>query len=153
MAIAVYTLDDRFRTLLSYRSIVDDALAPVGRREAARCADPESLLVAHKTGAIGPKDLKRVAIPRCSPRPVAHPTNGRLMRRAINHQARRARQAQRRILRQICLCLAKRAAITVGRYIHAHQFERAPRQLKLLLARLARIIRRNIDGDAVLEAR
>ncbi|MET4262501.1 hypothetical protein ABIC09_007479 [Bradyrhizobium sp. S3.12.5] len=59
-------------------------------------------------------------------------------------------------LRQSYLRLAKRAAIMVGRYTHAHQFKRARRQLKFLRTRLGRIIRdirRNIDGDAVLEAR
>jgi transposase, IS5 family len=59
-------------------------------------------------------------------------------------------------LRQSYLRLAKRAAIMVGRYIHAHQFKRARRQLKFLRTRLGRIIRdirRKIDGDTVLEAR
>jgi IS5 family transposase len=59
-------------------------------------------------------------------------------------------------LRQSYLRLAKRAAIMVGRYTHAHQFKRARRQLKFLGTRLGRIIRdvrRKIDGDAVLEAR
>jgi len=59
-------------------------------------------------------------------------------------------------LRQNYLRLAKRAAIMVGRYTHAHQFKRARRQLKFLRTRLGRIIRdirRKIDGDAALEAR
>jgi hypothetical protein len=37
--------------------------------------------------------------------------------------------------------VAKRAAIMVGRYTHAHQFKRARRQLKFLHTRLGRIIR------------
>ena len=44
----------------------------------------------------------------------------------------------------------------VGRYIHAHQFKRARRELKFLRTRLGRIIRdirRQIDGNAVLEDR
>jgi hypothetical protein len=52
--------------------------------------------------------------------------------------------------------LAKRAAIMIGRYTHAHQFKRARRQLKFLRTRLGRLIRdicRKIDGDTVLEAR
>jgi hypothetical protein len=52
--------------------------------------------------------------------------------------------------------LAKRAAIMVGRYNHAHQFKRARRALKFLRTRLGRIIRdinRKIDGDAALEER
>lgn len=59
-------------------------------------------------------------------------------------------------LRQSYLRLAKRAAIMVGRYTHAHQFKRARRQLEFLRTRLGRIIRdirRKIDGDAVLQAR
>ncbi len=61
-----------------------------------------------------------------------------------------------RVLLQSHLRLAKRAAIMVGRYTHAHQFKRARCQLKFLRTRLGRIIRdirRKIDGDAVLEAR
>jgi transposase, IS5 family len=57
-------------------------------------------------------------------------------------------------LRQSYLRLAKRAAIRVGRYTHAHQFKRARRELKFLRTRLGRIIRnirRRIDGNAVLE--
>ena len=52
--------------------------------------------------------------------------------------------------------LAKRAAIIVGRYTHAHQFKRARRQLKFLRTRLGRMvrdIRRKIDGDAALDVR
>jgi IS5 family transposase len=43
----------------------------------------ESLSVAHKTGAIGPKDLERVAVDTTvQPKAVAHPTDARLMHRA-----------------------------------------------------------------------
>ncbi len=52
--------------------------------------------------------------------------------------------------------LAKRAAIIVGRYTHAHQFKRARRELKFLRTRLGRIIRdisRKIAGNAALEDR
>ena len=57
---------------------------------------------------------------------------------------------------QSYLRLAKRAAIMVGRYTHAHQFKRARRELKFLRTRLGRIvrdIRRKIEGDAGLEDR
>lgn len=60
------------------------------------------------------------------------------------------------MLRQSYLRLAKRAAIMVGRYSHAHQFKRARRALKFLRTRLGRIIRdirRKIKGNAVLEDR
>jgi IS5 family transposase len=52
--------------------------------------------------------------------------------------------------------LAKRAAIMVGRYAHAHQFKRARRELKFLRTRLGRIIRdirRKIEGNTALEDR
>ncbi|UVO33110.1 IS5 family transposase [Bradyrhizobium arachidis] len=116
----------------------------------------ESLSVAHKTGAIGPNDLERVAVDTTvQPKAVAHPTDARLMHRAIIKLVGLAKR-NRVPLRQSYLRLAKRAAIMVGRYTHAHQFKRARRQLKFLRTRLGRIIRdirRKIDGDAVLEAR
>jgi IS5 family transposase len=85
---------------------------------------------------------------------VAHPTDARLMHRAITKLVGFAKR-NRVPLRQSYLRLAKRAAIMVGRYTHAHQFKRARRQLKFLRTRLGRIIRdiRKIDGDAALEAR
>ncbi len=43
-------------------------------------------------------------------------------------------QANEIALRQSYLRVAKRAAIMVGRYTHAHQFKRANRQIKLLRA-------------------
>jgi len=59
-------------------------------------------------------------------------------------------------LRQSYARLAKRAAIMVGRYSHAHQFKRARHQLKFLRTRLGRVIRdigRKIDGKPELERR
>ena len=116
----------------------------------------ESLSVAHKTGAIGPKDLERVAVDTTvQPKAVAHPTDARLMHRAITKLVGLAKR-NRVPLRQSYLRLAKRAAIMVGRYTHAHQFKRARRQLKFLRTQLGRIIRdirRKIDGDVALEAR
>ena len=112
--------------------------------------------MAHKTGAIGPKDLERVVVDTTvQPKAIAHPTDARLMHRAITKPVGLAKR-NRVPLRQSYLRLAKRAAIMVGRYTHAHQFKRARRQLKFLRTRLGRIIRdirRKIDGDAVLEAR
>ena len=52
--------------------------------------------------------------------------------------------------------MAKRAAIMVGCYTHAHQFKRARRELKFLRARLGRVIRdirRKSAGDPTLEDR
>src|SRR6201987_2645023 len=116
----------------------------------------ESLSGAHKTGAIGPKDLERVVVDTTvQPKAVAHPTDARLMHRAIIKLVGLAKR-NHVPLRQSYLGLAKRAAIMVGRYTHAHQFKRARRQLKFLRTRLGRIIRdirRKIDGHTALEDR
>jgi IS5 family transposase len=59
-------------------------------------------------------------------------------------------------LRQSYRRVAKRAALMVGRYSHAHQFKRMRRELKFLRTRLGRVIRdirRRIDGNGDLKAR
>jgi transposase, IS5 family len=116
----------------------------------------ESLSVAHNTGAIETKDLERVAVDTTvQPKAIAHPTDARLMYRAIEKLCALARR-EGVPLRQSYLRVAKRAQIMVGRYTHAHQFKRARRQLKFLRTRLGRLIRdigRKIAGNAVLERR
>ncbi|MGY2890953.1 hypothetical protein ACVIHI_008067 [Bradyrhizobium sp. USDA 4524] len=93
----------------------------------------ESLSVAHKTGALGPKDLERVVVDTTvQPKAVAHPTDARLLHRAIIKLVGLAKR-NRVPLRQSYLRLAKRAAIMTGRYTHAHQFKRARRQLKFVV--------------------
>jgi len=89
------------------------------------------------------------------PKAIAHPTDARLCHRALEKLVDLAwrndvplRQSYRRV--------AKRAAIMVGRYTHAHQFKRARRELKFLRTRLGRVvrdIRRKIDDDAALRER
>ena len=115
----------------------------------------ESLSVAHKTGALAAKDLERVAVDTTvQPKAIAHPTDARLVHRAIEKLVALAKR-QGVVLRQSYVRVAKRAAIMVGRYSHAHQFKRARRALKFLRTRLGRIIRdinRQIDGDEALEA-
>jgi IS5 family transposase len=116
----------------------------------------ESLSVAHKTGAIATKDLERVVVDTTvQPKAIAHPTDARLMHRAI---VKLVDLAKRNAvpLRQSYARVAKCAAIMVGRYSHAHQFKRARRQLKFLRIRLGRVIRdirRKIDGDDALKER
>src|SRR5262249_42138369 len=101
----------------------------------------ESLSVAHRTGAIDTKDLERVAIDTTvQEKAIAHPTDARLTHRAIEKLVELAKREGVE-LRQSYLRLAKRAAIMVGRYTHAHQFKRARRELKFLRTRLGRIIR------------
>jgi IS5 family transposase len=116
----------------------------------------ESLSVTHNTGAIETKDLERVAVDTTvQPKAIAHPTDARLMHRALTKLTHLAKQTGVP-LRQSYARLAKRAAIMVGRYTHAHQFKRARRELRFLRARLGRVIRdidRKIDGNATLEAR
>jgi len=116
----------------------------------------ESLSVAHKTGALADKDLERVVVDTTvQPKAVAHPTDARLMHRAIVKLAGLAKR-NGVPLRQSYLRVAKRAAIMVGRYSHAHQFKRARRQLKFLRTRLGRIIRdvqRKIADKPALQAR
>src|SRR6478752_6545759 len=116
----------------------------------------ESLSVAHRTGAIESKDLERVVVDTTvQEKAIAHPTDARLTHRAITKLVGLARR-NRVPLRQSYLRLAKRAAIMVGRYTHAHQFKRARRQLKFLRTRLGRIIRdvrRKIEADAARQDR
>jgi len=116
----------------------------------------ESLAVAHKTGAIESKDLERVVVDTTvQPKAVAHPTDARLIHRALEKLVGFAKRHGIE-LRQSYLRVAKRAAIMVGRYSHAHQFNRARKQLKFLRTRLGRVIRdinRKIKDRPELEAR
>src|SRR5499433_1442171 len=116
----------------------------------------ESLSVAHKTGAIATKDLERVVVDTTvQEKAIAHPTDARLTHRAIEklvdlskREGVKLRQSYRRV--------AKRAAIMMGRYTHAHQLKRARRELKFLRTRLGRVIRdirRKIAGNTTLEDR
>lgn len=116
----------------------------------------ESLSVGHKTGALETRDLERVAVDTTvQPKAIAHPTDARLTHRALEKLVKLAKRHGVE-LRQSYLRVAKRAAIMVGRYTHAHQFKRARRALKFLRTRLGRVIRdinRKIDGNPALEAR
>src|SRR5512135_488484 len=95
----------------------------------------ESLSVAHKTGALETKDLQRVAVDTTvQPKAIGHPTDARLMHRAIEKLVALARR-EGVVLRQSYRRVAKRAAIMVGRYSHAHQFKRARKVLKFLRTR------------------
>src|SRR5438067_1613544 len=116
----------------------------------------ESLSVAHKTGALSTMDLERVVVDTTvQPKAIAHPTDARLVHRAIEKLVGLAKR-EGVVLRQSYVRVAKRAAIMVGRYSHAHQFKRAQRALKFLRTRLGRVIRdinRQIDGDEALQTR
>jgi IS5 family transposase len=116
----------------------------------------ESLSVAHKTGAIETKDLERVVVDTTvQPKAIAHPTDARLMHRALEKLVALA-QAEGVVLRQSYRRVGKRAAIMIGRYTHAHQFKRMRRALKFLRIRLGRVIRdirRKIADRPDLQAR
>jgi hypothetical protein len=91
--------------------------------------------VAYKTDALTTKDLERVAVDTTvQPKAVAHPTDARLAHRALEKLVGLAKR-NGVSLRQSYLRVAKRAAIMVGRYSHAHQFKRARRALKFLRTR------------------
>jgi transposase, IS5 family len=98
----------------------------------------ESLRVAHASGALATKDLERVAVDTTvQPKAIAHPTYARLTHKAIVRIVAFAK-TNGVVLRQSYLRVAKRAAIMVGRYTHAHQFKRANRELRFLRKRLGR---------------
>jgi transposase, IS5 family len=106
--------------------------------------------------AIETKDLERVVVDTTvQEKASAHPTDARLTHRPIEKLVALAKREGVE-LRQSYLRVAKRAAIMVGRYTHAHQFKRARRELKFLRTRLGRVIRdirRKIEGDPGLEDR
>jgi len=116
----------------------------------------ESLSVAHKTGAPTTKDLERVVVDTTvQPKAIAHPTDAQLCHRALEKLVDLARH-NKVPLRQSYRRVAKRAAIMVGRYTHAHQFKRARRELKFLRIRLGRVIRdirRKIAANDALKER
>ena len=119
----------------------------------------ESLRVAHHSGALRTKDLKRVTVDTTvQPKAITFPTDAKLLHAAIKGLNRLAQKHGVR-LRQSYIRIAKRAAMMAGRYAHAKQFNRHRRQLRILRTRLGRLIRdirRKIDGQehtaAVFEA-
>ena len=115
----------------------------------------ESLRVAHASGALRARDLKRVTVDTTvQPKAITFPTDAKLLHAAIKGLNRLASKYGVR-LRQSYLRIAKRAAMMAGRYAHAKQFNRHRRELRIMRTRLGRIIRdvqRKIVGRAELEA-
>lgn len=115
----------------------------------------ESLRVAHASGALRTRDLKRVTVDTTvQPKAITFPTDAKLLHAAIKGLNRLASKHGVR-LRQSYLRIAKCAAMMAGRYAHAKQFNRHRRELRILRTRLGRIIRdiqRRIVGKAELEA-
>jgi IS5 family transposase len=114
----------------------------------------ESLRIAHETGALRTRDIKRVTVDTTvQPKAITFPTDAKLLHAAIKGLNRLAHKCSLR-LRQSYLRIAKRAAMMAGRYAHAKQFKRHHRQLRLLRSRLGRIIRdirRKIAGQPEIE--
>jgi transposase, IS5 family len=115
----------------------------------------ESLRVAHESGALRTKDLKRVTVDTTvQPKAIAFPTDAKLLHAAIKGLNRLSQKHGVR-LRQSYIRIAQRAAMMAGRYAHAKQFNRHRRQLRLLRTRLGRLIRdirRKIAGQQQVEA-
>src|SRR5882762_2546014 len=128
--------EESFRHKLPFdRSSLTRWRQRLGERELAALLQ-ESLSVGHKTGALATRDLERVVVDTTvQPKAIAHPTDARLCHRALEKLVDLARR-HNVPLRQSYQRVAKRAAIMVGRYSHAHQFKRARRELKFLRIRL-----------------
>src|SRR6201989_2273207 len=113
----------------------------------------ESLRVAYQSGALRTKDLARVTVDTTvQPKDITFPTDAKLLHAAIKGLTRLARKRGVR-LRQSYVRIAKRAAMMAGRYVHAKQFNRHRRELRILRIRLRRFIRdipRQIAGHADL---
>lgn len=101
----------------------------------------ESLAIACKLGAFKLKDLKAVAVDTTvQEKNVTYPTDHGLLRKAIVKLSGAAQRAGIK-LRQSYVRVAQKAAIKVGRYLHANQKRRANRELKFMRVRLGRLIR------------
>jgi IS5 family transposase len=115
----------------------------------------ESLRVAHESGALRTRDLKRVTVDTTvQPKNISFPTDAKLLHAAIRGLNRLACKHGVR-LRQSYVRIAKRAAMMAGRYAHAKQFNRHRRELRILRTRLGRLIRdirRKIAGQHDIEA-
>lgn len=110
--------------------------------------------MAHEAGALRSQDLKRVTVDTTvQPKAISFPTDAKLLHAAITGLNRLARRHGVG-LRQSYSRVAKAAVMMAGRYVHAKQFRRHQRQLRIPRSRLGRIIRdirRKIEGQPALE--
>jgi IS5 family transposase len=113
------------------------------------------LRVAHASGALRSKDLKRVTVDTTvQPKNISFPTDAKLLHAAIRGLNRLATKHGVRF-RQSYHRVAKRAAMMAGRYAHAKQFNRHRGELRILRTLLGRLIRdigRKIAGRQDIEA-
>lgn len=114
----------------------------------------ESLAVAHRTGALKPRDTLRVTVDTTvQPKNIAFPTDAKLLYTSLKRLGRLARH-HGVTLRQSYVRVGKLALIKAQRYAHAKQFKRHRREVRFLTTRLGRVIRdirRKIDGDGAME--
>ena len=115
----------------------------------------ESLSVAVRTGAMAPRDTRRVVVDTTvQPKNVMFPTDAKLVHRAREKLVALAKKMGLD-LRQSYTRVGKLALIKQQRYAHAKQFKRAGkclRKLKTYLGRTIRDIGRQIAGDDDLHA-
>ena len=85
--------------------------------------------MAHETGALRTRDLKRVTVDTTvQSKAITFPTDAKSMHAAIKGSNQLAHKHGLQ-LRQSYLRIAKRAAMMAGRYAHAKQFNRHRREL------------------------
>ena len=115
----------------------------------------ESLSVAVKTGAMAPRDTRRIIVDTTvQPKNVMFPTDAKLLNRAREKLVTLASKMGLG-LRQSYTRVGKLALIMQQRYAHAKQFKRAGKALRTLrtcLGRTMRDIGRQIAGDEPLQA-
>lgn len=111
----------------------------------------ESLMAAHKTGALRGKDLKRVVVDTTvQPKAITFPTDAKLYYKALIALGKLAKKKGIE-LRQSYVRLSKKYLISFGRYLHAKQMKRAKKSLRKLKTFLGRVIR-DIERKALDEA-
>lgn len=93
------------------------------------------------SGCVKKNSFKNVIVDTTvMPKAISHPTDSKLLYRAINQLAKAAK-SEDVILRQSYARVSKQAAFKSGRYAHAKQFKRMKKEVKKLRTYLGRLIR------------
>ena len=101
----------------------------------------ETIALAVREKQLSPRELKQVNVDTTvQEKNITHPTDSKLYYKAIVKLGKAAKQRGIR-LRQTYVRVAKHAAVKASRYAHAKQFRRMRRELRLLRARLGRLLR------------
>ena len=123
-----------------------------GRIGESGCAKllAESIQAGLKSGAVKPRDLKRVTVDTTvQEKAVAYPTDSKLLNRSCERLVKLSRR-QGIKLRQSYARTGPKAVLKASRYAHARQMKRMRRELKRLhtiLGRVVRDIERQISGQ------